>query len=268
MRQFVYSETGRHARPLVPVVLPVKELATAKARLAGVLSSSERADLVLAMLRDVLDAVTGARFLGYVLSPDPQVIDFARSSGAAAMLERPSFGSLNRALEWAIAEVGATTTAVLILLPDVPLVSAEELRSLTDEFAMDDYCGAATSRSVVYASVSTANDASAAGRDRGEARMVAATDLAGRGTNALLIQPVGAVPMRFGRGSLARHLEEAATRGIPSRVCQLPGLALDIDTPRDIAALMKTSGATRTQQLLRDRGVDGRLGHHPTKFIG
>ncbi len=259
---------ARASVPDIPVLLPVKELATAKARLASVLTPSERAELVLAMLSDVLEAVASAGFRGYVVSPDPQVIASAAGAGANVLFERPSFGSLNRALEWATAEVEAGGAPVLVLLPDVPLVTAAELRSLTDEFALDERCGVSVSRSVVYSTVSSASATSATRGDRGEARMVAATDRAGRGTNALLVQPAGAVPMRFGRGSLARHLEGSASRGIPSRVCQLPGLAHDIDTPRDLAALVLAPGVTRTQILLRDRGIAGRLGHYLTTPSG
>ncbi len=228
------------------------------------LTQEERGQLVLAMLADVLDAVHGASLDAFVLSPDPQVIDFARARHAVAIGEEPSGGSLNRALEWASSEIGVGAQAVLVLLPDVPLATADELRSLMDEMVPSNpHFSTGGGPNVMYSVVAPGRaSAPSAGAANAPARMVVATDRAGLGSNALLVQPMGAIPMRFGRRSLARHLEAAALRGIPARVCQLPGLALDVDTPRDVAALLLASRNTRTERLLCKFGVGSRVGRH------
>jgi 2-phospho-L-lactate guanylyltransferase len=60
----------------------------------------------------------------------------------------------------------------------------------------------------------------------------------GDGTNAVLAAPPDAFPPSFGPGSFARHLAQAEARGLACRVVELAGLALDIDEPRDLAALI------------------------------
>jgi 2-phospho-L-lactate guanylyltransferase (CobY/MobA/RfbA family) len=77
-----------------------------------------------------------------------------------------------------------------------------------------------------------------------------APDRRGAGTNALYLQPVGAIPVRFGRGSLARHIAAAADRAIPAEVIAQPGLALDIDTPADLASFLAGSGGPHTRTFL------------------
>ena len=60
----------------------------------------------------------------------------------------------------------------------------------------------------------------------------------GTGTNAMLLRPPRAIAPRLGPGSLARHLALAARRGVAVQRLERPRLALDIDTPRDLAALI------------------------------
>ena len=86
----------------------------------------------------------------------------------------------------------------------------------------------------------------ARGRDAARARrgapsVVIVPDRHGSGTNALLLAP----PRRDRRrrsapGSFARHAALAARRRRRrSRVCELPSLGLDVDTPDDLAALRR-----------------------------
>jgi 2-phospho-L-lactate guanylyltransferase (CobY/MobA/RfbA family) len=62
-----------------------------------------------------------------------------------------------------------------------------------------------------------------------------APDRRGTGTNAL-IASAEEVEFRFGEGSCARHLMLAAERGWTAAVVSHPQLALDLDTPEDLAA--------------------------------
>ena len=68
----------------------------------------------------------------------------------------------------------------------------------------------------------------------------------GTGTNAMLLRPPGALTPRLGLDSLARHRAQAARRGLAVVLCERPALALDIDTPRDLAALMARGGTGAT----------------------
>lgn len=68
----------------------------------------------------------------------------------------------------------------------------------------------------------------------------------GTGTNAMLLRPPGALRPRLGPDSLARHGAQARERGVAAHRLPLARLALDIDTPPDLAALMAGGGECAT----------------------
>jgi len=63
-----------------------------------------------------------------------------------------------------------------------------------------------------------------------------APDRHGTGVNALALDAGVSMAFRFGPGSFARHLEQAGGR---LTVVARPGLALDIDTPDDLAEAIR-----------------------------
>lgn len=227
----------------VHVLLPVKDLTAAKRRLAPILAPHERRALVLTMLRDVIAAVHAGGLEVSVLSPDATVRACARAAGARAIPEQPPTGSLNAALHGAISRHYAEADAVLVILPDTPLVTPDEVATLVRALRSSAGCGVG----------------SLAGGAVRRPAAVLAPDGSGRGTNALLCAPPDALPPRFGPDSLMRHRAAARQRGVASRVCQLPGLALDADGPEQLAALLRAPGNTRTQQLLRELRIDERI---------
>ena len=70
------------------------------------------------------------------------------------------------------------------------------------------------------------------------------------GSNAVLCSPADAVPLRFGDNSFFPHLEAAQARGIAPLAVPLPRIALDIDTPTDLARFRATPSRTRARALL------------------
>ncbi len=190
-------------------VVPAKPLAFGKSRLAGILSARARRALNERLLRHVLGtviAVVGARRT-IVVSRDIAVLGIARQAGAHACREGGA-RDLNRALDRGAgfaAERGAR--AVLIVFSDLPRLAAEELRLLIGS----------------------------AGRPPS---VVAATDRAGSGTNALLVSPPGAMSFGFGLRSLQRHRRTARRAGCRWQVVRAPGLAFDVDRPADYRALI------------------------------
>jgi 2-phospho-L-lactate/phosphoenolpyruvate guanylyltransferase len=82
----------------------------------------------------------------------------------------------------------------------------------------------------------------------------------GTGTNAMLLRPPGAIAPRLGPGSLARHLAQAERRRVRTLRLERPRLALDIDTPRDLAALIAAGGESATHAACARLGVAGLLG--------
>jgi 2-phospho-L-lactate guanylyltransferase len=187
-------------------IVPVKSLNRAKRRLAAQLGAAARRQLVLAMLEDVLAALAASAAVDrtLVVSPDPRVAELAADKGAMVLREARLEG-LNAAVRKGLAEAGAANAQQALVLPgDVPLASAQEIAQLC---AMPGP----------------------------GVRLVPSAD--GAGTNALLLAPPDAIAPGFGRGSCARHIARALAQGCAIEVLRLPGLASDIDGPRDLARL-------------------------------
>ena len=61
------------------------------------------------------------------------------------------------------------------------------------------------------------------------------------GTNAMLLRPPGRFPLAYGRGSGDLHESAAREAGLAVRRADAPALALDLDTPSDVRALLSTA---------------------------
>jgi len=113
---------------------------------------------------------------------------------------------------------------MLTLPGDIPLVEADDIRQLIDVHRH------------------------ATGRGARAFTIVPARDE--RGSNAILCSPAAAVPLRFGVDSFLPHLAAARRCAIEPTVVRLPRIALDIDTPDDLALFLATPSPTRTRALL------------------
>jgi 2-phospho-L-lactate/phosphoenolpyruvate guanylyltransferase len=92
------------------------------------------------------------------------------------------------------------------------------------------------------------------------------------GSNAIICSPPDAVPLRFGEDSFYPHLRAAKACGIDPTVLRLPGIALDVDTPEDLAAFSLVPARTRAHALLGRQAFAtapiGVLGHdHRRDFV-
>jgi 2-phospho-L-lactate guanylyltransferase len=78
-----------------------------------------------------------------------------------------------------------------------------------------------------------------------------------QGSNAILMSPPNAVRLRFGEDSYFPHLAAARAAGIVPQILHLPGIAMDIDHPADIArfASIPEAQATQTLAWLRQSGT-------------
>jgi 2-phospho-L-lactate/phosphoenolpyruvate guanylyltransferase len=205
---------------MIVAAVPVKDLVNAKQRLVRLLTPGERSELARAMLGDVLRALAAAQ-LGrvWVVTREPAVATIARSLGAEPLAEEDNRGH-TAAVAHAQAEAVRLRASVFITVPgDVPCVTADEIRALAD-------AGAATPGAVFTPSRS------------------------GLGTNGVALQPPDAMRLRFGEPSFDNHLAAARALGLAPRVLSLPGLALDVDAPEDLAALLDHGAGTDTQRVL------------------
>jgi 2-phospho-L-lactate guanylyltransferase len=197
--------------------LPVKRFAGAKRRLEAALASGARRALAEAMFSDVLTALRRVTAIDEILvvSADAGAQRIAEGYGARA-IEDPAESGQDQAVARAAGvarELGAAQ--ILCLAGDCPLIDPLELETLL-------------------------------GKPRTAERFaVVVADRHGTGTNGLLLSPPDAFEPRYGPGSFQRHLELAQAAGAQTEIAEIASLALDVDTPDDLAALQERLAAQR-----------------------
>lgn len=229
----------------VAAVMPVKQLADAKQRLAGLLDVGERQRLFSAMVRDVLTALEACLGIDrlIVVSSDAEVADLAREYGAEVWPE-PDDPGMNQAVTAAAAKLAAEGLNTMLFVPgDIPLVTADELDTVLEGF----------------------------GQSReGEFLIVPAADLGG--SNCVVCSPPDCMSFAFGVDSFRKHLGIARDHGLTPVVTRLPGIGLDIDTPEDLKDLLVAveqrgdkGGQFHTLKFLAESGVVARLDDIPAE---
>ena len=204
------------------ILVPVKNLSSAKQRLAAVLDQPSRTALAQAMLHDVLTALHNwkRRPQVAVVTSDAYAVKLAREYKFEVIPDPDNPGE-TAAIEMATlvcVERGADST--LVIPADIPLIQPWEL---------DEIVKHAPAEGSV---------------------LVPAAD--GRGTNAAFRRPANLFPLRFGNDSFKPHHASAEATGKPCIVLKLPGIAVDVDNPPDLEELMSLPGETRAQRLARD----------------
>lgn len=193
-----------------PVVLiPVNRFDRAKRRLAERFTAEQREQLAIATFRTVTQAVRDAGLLSVALTPEPERV---RSLAAADEVigEAPGRSGLNGQVEGLAPQL---SDQVLILHADLPLATGAALRDLLEQAAEADVA------------------------------LVRSRD---GGTNAMLLRPPGRFALAYGPGSFAAHDAAARAAGLTVAHIESPALALDLDTPADIALLLETPGGAET----------------------
>ncbi|MBN9511250.1 MAG: 2-phospho-L-lactate guanylyltransferase [Alphaproteobacteria bacterium] len=208
-------------------VLPVKEFAGAKQRLAPLLTPAQRRALAAAMVEDVLAALAGVADLAGILvvTLEPVAAGLARRYGATVSEEGARDGHTGAVAAAARALAGAGRGTMLALPGDIPAITAAEVAA-----------------------------ALRAHRPAPAFTIVPSHDE--RGSNTVICSPPEVLPLRFGDDSFLPHLAAARGRGIEPTVLRQPGIAMDIDHPADLAAFLRTAPAprTRTRALLEQPG--------------
>jgi 2-phospho-L-lactate guanylyltransferase len=204
------------------ILVPIKNTASAKQRLAAVLDQAARTQLAQAMLHDVLTALHswGGRPAVGIVTGDAYATALAEEYGFEVIPDPDNPGETG-AIEMATrlcVERGAKST--LVIPADIPLIQAWELEEIWKQ-------------------------APAVG-----SLLVPAGD--GRGTNAAFRRPADLFPLRFGNDSFKPHHAAAQATGKPCVVLELPGIAVDVDNPEDLQQLISLPGETRAQRLARE----------------
>jgi len=210
------------------VLVPVKEPARSKQRLAGVLDPDEREGLVLAMLQDVLMAIRDiAVFDGVLLvSRSPKVQALARDFVTDTFMDSPDSDhsrAVTEANRYLIERHGVKSS--LAISGDIPRVTAKDIRQIV-----------------------TQHD-----------RLTLVPNDTGEGTNAILASPPNAIQCQFGGPSLERHVTSAAAAGLPVSVVRNENIAMDIDEPGDLERAVTELPPSFTRDYLQDSGIAERL---------
>jgi 2-phospho-L-lactate guanylyltransferase len=205
--------------------VPFKGTAQVKQRLAAALTPPQRQALALAMLGDVLKTLSAVDdLLGVLLvTTDPEAIALAAQFGAQVSSDHAHEGHTG-AVTGAAGRLAAQGVGLMTVPGDIPLVAPDDIREL------------------LAAHAPTTGFTIAPARD----------DL---GSNAVLCTPANVVPLRFGDNSYFPHLAAAKAHGIEPRVVRLPRIALDIDTPEDLALFLATPSDTTARALLDRWGL-------------
>lgn len=204
-------------------LVPAKDPAFAKSRLAPVRTQAERRDLSVLLLEHTVRIAAATPGISHcvVISASAALRSLAQSLGATPLAEdhaaapfdprdyegAPPEPGLNAALQQGARfaqQHGAS--GVAIVPADLPLLTVEALDALLH--ALPTGPGIAL-----------------------------APDRHNMGTNALLVRPPLALPFLFGPDSMERHCRAAAERGLRSAIVRHPAFALDLDTPDDLRML-------------------------------
>ena len=186
-------------------ILPITSFGSAKQRLSEALGAGARQALAQAMFSDVLGSLRRTPGIdGIVVITADRTAEAAASRDRVRVLRDADQAGQSEAALIGIRHALSERCERVVLVPgDTPLVQPGELAGLVS-----------ASRGVVIV-----------------------PDRHGTGTNALVLSPPDAIAPSFGPGSFERHVAAAEAAGVPTRVEEVRTLALDVDTPADLAEL-------------------------------
>ena len=211
------------------ILVPIKNTATAKQRLASVLDQPLRTQLAQAMLHDVLATLHAWKDRPGVgiVTGDPYATKLADEFGFEVIPDPDDpgeTGAIEMATRWCV-NTGKDST--LVIPGDIPLIQSWELEEIFKHAPPEGTV------------------------------LVPAGDR--RGTNAVFRRPADLFPLRFGNDSFKPHHAAAQATGKPCFVINLPGIAVDVDNPSDLQQLISLPGDTRAQRLARSWNISDRL---------
>lgn len=204
----------------------MKSLAGAKMRLADVLDTTERGELALAMLVDVIHALNASGCFENisVISDDSEVFWQARELGLKSIAEPKTLSGLNESLTFGQRYLARrVAVSELVIMPaDTPLMRGDDVRAIV----------------------------AALGDSGARCVLVRARD---NGTNALALRPPEAIGMHYGVNSADAHRAAAVAAGLDVVELDLERVAFDVDSPEDVLALASLPVGAATAGWLQAR---------------
>jgi 2-phospho-L-lactate/phosphoenolpyruvate guanylyltransferase len=189
------------------IIVPVKG-ENPKGRLSPLLNPAQRRQLQVSMLEDTLQTIIKARMIGqtFVVSSDPQNLEFVQRFGAHSISEREDAGvtaAVVRGLE-----ATASYARRLVIPADLPLLAVEDLKA-------------------------------APMLAREGAQVVLSPSETFDGTNMLLLTRGVELPLHYDDDSFRKHFAEAVGLGLRVAVYYSKGAGFDVDRPRDLHRFFK-----------------------------
>jgi 2-phospho-L-lactate/phosphoenolpyruvate guanylyltransferase len=209
-------------------IVPVKGLSVANGRLDGLLSATERKRLAEALFLDLIVKLPRSRCIDdlLVVTADASIARQARWFGHKVLLQEGDEGHSEAASAGARVALAEGADRAVMLPVDCPMLDIEEL---------DAHVGRSPRTALIV------------------------PDRHGTGTNALVLTPPDLFVPVFGPDSCARHVSRARASGISFALEELESLAIDLDTPEDMALLrdrllLDPQPAPRTAEVLWELG--------------
>jgi 2-phospho-L-lactate guanylyltransferase len=194
------------------------------------MTQEERTRLAWAMLENIFSAATGAGNVDriVVVTLYPAAIELAEKYGMEVIIETAQI-SESASVDFGSREAMKRGAESVLRLPiDLPLITSADIEAILDH-------------------------------DRPAPSTVIVPSRDGTGTNAILRRPPDLFPSHFGPHSLTKHIKEAEQVQARCEIVNLPRIALDIDDPADVTALMDQGAGTPIYQLLAEMRINERI---------
>ncbi len=188
----------------IAAIIPVKNIARGKSRLATVINKNQRQELIKYLLANTITELKKISLISEVtiITADRTAAMISKELKSKLIWETGWFG-LNWAVMKGIKRSFLNGISTVLILPlDLPLVNAKDI--------------------VKFIHVNNRQTA-----------ITIAPDSKLEGTNALLVNSKVMIKMKFGSDSFRNHLREAKKNNLAIHTCAMDCFSFDLDNPED-----------------------------------
>ncbi|TFG06008.1 MAG: 2-phospho-L-lactate guanylyltransferase [Promethearchaeota archaeon] len=207
-------------------IIPIKSLADGKKRLNPILSPTQRRDLILTSLQDVLQAATNSKLTDQtvLVTSDPEIVTISKTWAYPKLtyLIEPTSQGTHHAVQYAIHwSQEQAASSILIIPADIPLIGFNDI---------DEIIGLGKSKNTIILIPSQRKE----------------------GTNAFFHPHPPFFPVWYGPDSYQKNLVSITNLNLPFIILERAKFALDIDLKEDLAKLLQLNDNSLTKQLIQN----------------
>lgn len=206
---------------MLNTVIPIKDPANAKERLAPILSRTQREQFAVTLFEQTLSFLQRFRRHSHILVvTDSDVMEKIAGTFSVDILREEKAAGETEAVEKASAwSTAKGFTSQLVMPGDMADLDPDEFQTLLRH-------------------------------PRPEPSVLLCPATGDDGTNAILTMPPTIIPFRFGDRSFPDYRKCTRESGVSCEVIRLQSLVLDLDTPDDVRTFMNKSSDTPAKALL------------------